>query len=82
MTRDMERLDRERPKTARKINRIKDLYWFIHKHGPVKIAELEEEFGMHKRTIERDLETLQYNQLIFSPKRGHWQVTDRKVKGG
>ena len=82
MARDMERLDQERPRTARKINRIKDLYWYIQKYGPVSKVTLQEEFGMHKRTIERDLDTLEYNQLIFSPKNGYWQVTDRKVKGG
>lgn len=82
MARDMDRLDREKPRTARKLNRIKDLYWYIKKHGPVKSSEIEEEYGLSLRTIQRDLDALEYNELIFSPKPGYWQVTNRKVKGG
>lgn len=82
MAMNMDRMDEERPRTARKINRIKDLYWYIKKHGPIKASELEEEFGMSMRTVQRDLNTLEFNELIFSPKLGYYQVTNRKVKGG
>lgn len=81
MSRDMERLEEERPSAARKINRIKNLYLFIKEHGPVKPSQIEEEFGISKRTVERDLDALRYNELVHNPKRGYWQVTDRKVKG-
>lgn len=82
MSMDMDRMDKERPRTARKITRIKDLYWYIKKHGIVKVSEIEEEFSIPVRTIQRDLDVLEYNELIFSPKRGYYQTTDRKVKGG
>lgn len=82
MDMDMEQLDRERPRTARKITRIKDLYWYIHKNGPIRRYKILDEFGMSKRTLERDLRILEYNELIFAPKKGYWQVTNRKVKGG
>lgn len=81
MSMNMDRLDKERPRTARKMTRIKDLYWYIKKHGLVSVSKIEEEFCIGIRTVQRDLDTLEYNDLIFSPKRGYWQVTNRKVKG-
>lgn len=79
---NMDQLDKERPRTARKVNRIKDLYLYIKKHGPLTAKELQEEFGMTIRTVERDLTILGYNELIFKPKKGYWQVTNKKVKDG
>ena len=70
-----------RPRSERKVNRIKDVYFFIKKHGPIKRSTLLEEFGTTVRTLERDLDVLNHNDLIYSPKRGWWAVTERKVKG-
>jgi hypothetical protein len=36
---------------------------------------------MCHRTLQRDLDVLEYNELIKADKRGVWTVTDRKVKG-
>lgn len=67
-------------RTERKLNRIKDLYWFIQEQGEVKTHQLVEEFQMSLRTIQRDLDTLVYNGLILMPARGVWKPTDKKVK--
>lgn len=77
-----EELEQNCPRSARKMNRIKGLYWYIKKHGPARKAELVEEFKVSNRTMERDLDVLEHNGLVFSPKLGYWQVTNRKVKGG
>jgi DeoR/GlpR family transcriptional regulator of sugar metabolism len=66
----------------RKVTRIKDIYMFIKKKGPVTRDVLCEEYGVSIRTIERDLSVLIHNKLVYNPKRGWWAVTDRKVKGG
>lgn len=67
--------------TDRMLNRVKDVYLFIkEKGGPVTTQELVEAFDMTQRTIQRDLNILTYNNLVKSPSRGVWTVTDKKVK--
>ncbi|GGH87772.1 DeoR/GlpR family transcriptional regulator of sugar metabolism [Pullulanibacillus pueri] len=68
------------PSTDRMMNRVKDVYLFIREKGTVSTQELVEEFEMTQRTIQRDLNILMYNQLVKSPSRGKWKVTDKKVK--
>ena len=68
------------PSTDRMMNRVKDVYLFIREKGTVSTQELVEEFEMTQRTIQRDLNILLYNQLVKSPSRGKWKVTDKKVK--
>jgi DeoR/GlpR family transcriptional regulator of sugar metabolism len=53
---------------------------FIRNHGTVTTQELVEEFGITPRTIQRDLNVLAYNELVSSPSRGKWMVTQKKVK--
>lgn len=71
----------EKPKTERKLNRIKAIYWYIKKNDAAKISDLTDEFGVCCRTIQRDIDVLVYNGLVKHSKRGLWTVTDRKVKG-
>lgn len=69
-----------RPRTDRKLTRVKSIYFYIRNNESVTIPLLMDEFGMSRKTILRDLDVLQYNGLIKSPKRGKWVVTSRKVK--
>jgi len=62
------------------MNRVKDIYLFIREKGTVSTQELVDEFEMTQRTIQRDLNILLYNQLVKSPSRGKWRVTNKKVK--
>lgn len=73
----------DKRKTGHKLTRIKSVYFYIKKHGPVSTKELVEEFEMSYRTIERDLDILLYNGLIIhhNSTRGRWVVTNKKVKG-
>ncbi|KGX89427.1 DeoR family transcriptional regulator [Pontibacillus halophilus JSM 076056 = DSM 19796] len=66
--------------TSRMLNRVKDIYLYIRKHGTVTTTDLSEEFGITDRTVQRDLHVLQYNGLVSSPNRGKWQITEKKVK--
>lgn len=68
-----------KPSTDRMMTRIKSVYIYIKKRGSVSTKELVEEFGTTERTIQRDLNILQYNHLVTSPKRGKWEVTNRKI---
>ncbi len=68
------------PSTDRMLTRVKSVYLFIRKQGPVSTKELVEEFDMTQRTMQRDLNILTYNRLVRSPKRGQWVVTERKVR--
>ncbi|MDQ0272244.1 DeoR family transcriptional regulator [Cytobacillus purgationiresistens] len=69
-----------KPSTNRMLNRIKSVYMFISKNGTVTTQELVEEFGITPRTIQRDLNVLAYNELVQSPSRGKWTITQKKVK--
>lgn len=66
--------------TDRMLNRIKDVYMYILEHGIVTTESLVEEFGITQRTVQRDLNVLEYNELITSPVRGKWTTTAKKVK--
>lgn len=66
--------------TDRMLNRIKSVYLYIKKCGTVTTNELVEEFGITPRTIQRDLNVLEYNRLVKSPSRGKWTTTSRKTK--
>ncbi|MGO4890064.1 DeoR family transcriptional regulator [Anaerobacillus sp. MEB173] len=69
-----------KPSTDRMLTRIKSIYLYIKKRGTVTTNELVEEFGITQRTIQRDLNVLDFNNLVHSPSRGHWAVTDKKTK--
>ncbi|MEG7883065.1 DeoR family transcriptional regulator [Bacillus paranthracis] len=66
--------------TKRMLNRCKSIYLFIRKQGAVTTKELQDEYGVCQRTIQRDLLVLQHNRLVFYDNRGNWKITDRKVK--
>lgn len=68
------------PSTDRMLNRVKSVYLFIRRQGVVTTKELVEEFDMTQRTMQRDLNILTYNDLVESPRRGQWTVTNKKVK--
>ena len=62
------------------LTRIKDIYFFIKENGTVTTNELVDAFGSTPRTIQRDLNVLEYNDLISSPRRGKWTTTKKRVK--
>lgn len=66
--------------TDRMLNRIKDVYMYILENGIVTTESLVEEFDITHRTMQRDLNVLEYNELITSPVRGKWTTTTKKVK--
>ncbi|MCR6095462.1 DeoR/GlpR transcriptional regulator [Salipaludibacillus agaradhaerens] len=68
------------PSTERMLTRIKSIYLFIKKKGSVSTKELVEEFGITERTVQRDLNVLEYNNLVVSTERGVWTTTKKKVK--
>ena len=69
-----------KPATDRMLTRIKDVYFYILDNGTVTTENLVEEFGITHRTVQRDLNVLEYNELIMSPIRGKWTTTAKKVK--
>ncbi|HET7626900.1 MAG TPA: DeoR family transcriptional regulator [Bacillales bacterium] len=66
--------------TERMMTRIKSIYLFIRDNGTVTTLDLVEEFGITQRTVQRDLNILEYNELIESPSRGKWTTTGKRVK--
>ncbi|HFJ9376317.1 MULTISPECIES: DeoR family transcriptional regulator [Bacillus cereus group] len=66
--------------TERMLNRCKSIYLFIRNKGDVTTKELQEEYNVCQRTIQRDLRILQHNGLVFYDNCGNWKITDRKVK--
>ncbi|SDB93850.1 HTH domain-containing protein [Pelagirhabdus alkalitolerans] len=66
--------------TTRMLTRIKAVYLFIDQNGPVTTSEIADEFDITDRTVQRDLNVLQYNDLVKSTSRGYWDVTEKKVK--
>ncbi|KYG26703.1 alkaline phosphatase [Alkalihalobacillus trypoxylicola] len=62
------------------LTRIKSIYLYIKQRGTVTTNELVEEFGITQRTIQRDLNVLEYNKLVESPARGKWSVTKKKIR--
>ncbi|QKS72112.1 DeoR/GlpR transcriptional regulator [Paenalkalicoccus suaedae] len=69
-----------KPSTDRMLTRIKAIYLYIKKNGSVSTKELVEEFGCTERTIQRDLNVLEYNDLVISHERGVWTTTKKKTK--
>ena len=68
------------PATDRMLTRIKDVYVYIHGKGTVTTENVVQEFSITARTAQRDLNVLEYNDLITSPVRCQWTTTARKVK--
>lgn len=66
--------------TTRMLTRVKAVYLFIRENGPVTTTQIAEEFSITDRTVQRDLNVLEYNGLVTSPNRGRWKVTKKKVK--
>lgn len=69
-----------KPSTSRMLNRIKSVYMYISERGTVTTDQLVDEFGITQRTIQRDLNVLEFNDLVESPSRGKWTTTEKKVK--
>lgn len=69
-----------KPSTDRMLTRIKSIYLYIRKKGSVSTSELVEEFGITERTVQRDLNVLEYNNLVVSHERGIWTTTNKKIK--
>ncbi len=67
--------------TDRMLTRIKSIYLYIKQKGTVTTNELVEEFGITQRTVQRDLNVLEYNNLVVSSARGKWKATSKKNKG-
>ncbi|WP_193557010.1 DeoR family transcriptional regulator [Salicibibacter halophilus] len=66
--------------TDRMLTRIKSIYLFMSKEGrTVTTQELVDEFGTTQRTIQRDLNVLEYNNLVHSPSRGKWIAKRKKT---
>ncbi|GKV64764.1 MULTISPECIES: DeoR family transcriptional regulator [Sporosarcina] len=68
------------PATDRMLIRIKDVYLFIRDNGKVTTEAVAEEFNISQRTAQRDLNVLEYNELIKNSVRGEWTTTSKKVK--
>ncbi|MFB4170146.1 DeoR family transcriptional regulator [Virgibacillus sp. JSM 102003] len=66
--------------TSRMLSRVKAVYLYIRDNGTVSTSELAEEFGTTDRTVQRDLNVLEYNGLVRSPHRGRWKTTSKPVK--
>ena len=68
--------------TDRMLTRIKSIYLYIQENGATTTAELVEEFGITSRTVQRDLNVLEYNNLIVSPRRGTWTSSKNQKQAG
>ncbi|WP_164668315.1 DeoR family transcriptional regulator [Virgibacillus doumboii] len=66
--------------TSRMLTRVKAVYLYIRENGTVTTREIADEFGTTDRTIQRDLNVLEYNGLVRSPVRGRWKITSKRVK--
>ncbi len=65
--------------TERMLTRIKDVYMYILDNGTVTTQNVVEEFDITPRTAQRDLNVLEYNELVTSPVRGKWTTTSKGV---
>jgi len=65
--------------TERMLTRVKDMYLYILDNGTVTTQNLVEEFDVTPRTAQRDLNVLEYNNLVMSPSRGKWTTTSKQV---
>ena len=60
------------------LTRVKDVYMYILENGTVTTQNIVEEFDITSRTAQRDLNVLEYNELVTSPVRGKWTTTSKK----
>lgn len=65
--------------TERMLTRVKDIYMYIRENGTVTTKNVIEEFDITSRMAQRDLNVLEYNDLVTSPVRGKWTTTKRKT---
>jgi len=65
--------------TERMLNRVRDIYMFILDNGTVTTKSVVEEFDITPRTAQRDLNVLEYNDLVSSPVRGKWTTTKKRT---
>lgn len=65
--------------TERMLTRVKDVYMFILENGTVTTQNVVEEFDITPRTAQRDLNVLEYNDLVMSPVRGKWTTIEKVV---
>lgn len=65
--------------TERMLTRVKDVYMYILDNGTVTTQNVVDEFDITPRTAQRDLNVLEYNDLVTSPVRGKWTTTSKKV---
>ena len=65
--------------TERMLTRIKDVYMYILDNGTVTTQNVVEEFDITPRTAQRDLNVLEYNELVTSPVRGKWTTTSKQI---
>ena len=65
--------------TERMLTRVKDVYMYILDNGTVTTQNVVEEFDVTSRTAQRDLNVLEYNDLVTSPVRGKWTTTSKQV---
>jgi len=67
-----------KPATERMLTRVRDIYMYILDNGTVTTKNIVEEFDITQRMAQRDLNVLEYNDLVLSPVRGKW-TTIKKV---
>lgn len=65
--------------TERMLTRVKGIYMYILDEGTVTTNDIVDEFDITSRTAQRDLNILEYNELVTSPVRGKWTTTTKKV---
>jgi len=59
------------------MNRLKDLYVnFFKVYKVVKVKDLAEQFNCDVRTIQRDLQILEYNNKVKRIKSGTWALVE------
>ena len=64
--------------TERMLTRVKGVYMYILDQGTVTTQDIVDEFDVTSRTAQRDLNVLEYNELVTSPVRGKWTTTTKK----
>ncbi|MGL4522097.1 MAG: DeoR family transcriptional regulator [Bacilli bacterium] len=66
--------------TDRMLTRIKSIYLYILENRMVTTQDIVQEFGTTPRTVQRDLNVLALNNLVCSPTRGKWTITEKRIK--
>lgn len=67
------------PATERMLTRVKGIYMYILDNGTVTTKNVVDEFDITPRMAQRDLNVLEYNELVSSPVRGKWTTTNKVV---